>query len=391
MLDSLPNTSTTLRRAFRSLVPLLSLLLVIGPASAGAREDPPEDWVDDGAETGSLPQVEVESLPESDDNVFSVDSPIGPIAYRAGRGLHFSSLGLNIGGFGTLEFDREEGSPGELAFDGLNFLILYEPIEYFHAFAELEVGDLFQVETNSDDLHSDPTFNVERLYGDFSLHDPFNLRVGKFQTPVGRWNLVPAEPFIWTASDPAVFERAFDEHQTGAAFFGSVYPGSNALRYWVYGQFIDPLDPDSDPKPADRSVGGRVELGDSSEVWSLGASFLSAERDGDWSYLGGLDGQLQLGGLELTSEFVYQRGDIRERRIWDIYVQAVYEVLPGFHLVGRYERFDPSGSSEDADIFDLGVAWIPLHYLILKADYRLSDHQNEQVRRGLSMSFSVLF
>jgi hypothetical protein len=59
--------------------------------------------------------------------------------------------------------------------------------------------------------------------------------------------------------------------------------------------------------------------------------------------------------------------------------------------VGRYEHFEPSGWSRTSNLGDVGVAWIPRGFLILKAGYRFADRQSEEVRRGFFASFSVLF
>lgn len=327
--------------------------------------------------------------------LFSVESPIGAIEYRAGRGMHFGRTGLNIGGFTTLEFEREEGEPGTLAIDGINFLVLLQPIDWARAFAEIEIDDLFFWETNRSGVESDPGVVAERLFGDLVLGDPFTARFGKFQTPVGRWNLVPAEPFTWTAIEPVVVETAFDEHTTGAALLGSLYPDSGTLDYWVYGQVIDPLHPGESPEPVDRSVGARLQFDRALGQWSVGTSFLASERGADWSYLGGLDAQLPIGPLELSGEFTIQRGAIEDRDLWDVYAQGVYEVLPeclpNVYLVGRYEHFHPSGPDNDANVWDLGVTWIPRPFLRLKAIYRLSDQETDDVARGVKLTFSVVF
>ena len=346
----------------------------------------------------SLATAQQSALPDppTDEPLFSVDSPVGAIEYVAGRGLHLGDTGLTIGAFTTLEIDREEGKPASIELDGVNLLGLFEPLPWLRGFAEVEVGHILSIQTDGD-VDSDVQVDVERLYGDLVYRDALNARFGKFQTPIGRWNLVPAEPFVWTASEPVLVETAFDEHQTGGALFGSFFPGSDTLGYWLYGQFLDPLDPSDDPPPSDYSVGGRLEYGGAIEDWSLGGSFLAFERNDEWSYLGGLDGLLRIGGLELQSEFVIVEGDQPERDQWGIYVQAVHGLgglhpgLRNVYAVGRYEHFAPSGWSQDSDIFDLGVAWLPVQFLNLKLGYRFATHESDQVRRGLTASVSVLF
>jgi hypothetical protein len=336
----------------------------------------------------------------ADEPVFSISSPLGSIDYVAARGLRLGRSGLTIGGFTTLEIDKEEGRSGGLELNGPNFLLLWEPADFLRAFAELELEDVFAVDFGTGDVESDPGLTVERVYGDLTRSDALNFRFGKFQTPVGIWNLVPAEPFTWTATEPVLVETAFDEHTTGGAFFGSLYPSSTSgsLDYWLYGQFLNPLDPSDTPLPADRSAGGRLRYAGTLESWAVGTSFLAAERGGDWSFLGGLDAFWRIGRLELQSEFAIVRGDLPGRDLWGVYVQGVYglggssRALRGLHLVGRYEHFDPwDAPGEEVDLFDAGLAWIPANFLVIKVGYRFADRQTELVRRGLFTSVSILF
>ncbi len=334
--------------------------------------------------------------PVSDDRLFSVDSPIGSIDYVPARGLRLGRTGLTVGGFTTLEIDKVRDESGTLELDGVNLLALWEPLDFARAFAEIEIGDLFAYEMRTSETFSDPDVTIERLHGDLSYRDSLNLRVGKYQTPFGIWNLVPAEPFTWTATEPVQVETAFDEHQTGAALYGSFYPGSHTLDYWVYGQFVDPLDPSEDPPPSDRSIGGRLRFGESLGRWALGSSFLASERRGRWSYLGGFDAHWQRGPFELQGELILSRGDRPERDLWGVYAQGVYHLgehvrlLRALHLVGRYEHFAPR-EGRRANVFNVGLTWIPYRFLILKAGYQFTQGRPEDVDPGLFTSFSILF
>jgi hypothetical protein len=323
--------------------------------------------------------------------LWSIDTPAGAIEYHTGRGLRLGRSGLTLGGFGTLNVEREEGEPTLFLLEGLNLLASFDPVDWFHAFSEVEFGDLAMIESDRDHVSSDANVDVERLYGDLVAGDQAAFRLGKFLTPVGRWNLIPVEPLRWTTSEPVLLERSFDDHLTGGMFYGSVYPRSNVLSYSLFAQFLPPLDGDSMPWTSDHSVGGRLEYGDAPGAWSAGASFLASEREGRWNYLGGLDGVWRRGPFELMGELAVSDGALQARRLWGFYLQGVFELCPSFYLVGRYEHFSPFGPERTVDLGDLGVAWIPWPFLHIKADYRVATRQSDLVARGLQASISVLF
>ncbi len=365
----------------RSAARALACAVLLACASAALAQEPAP---------AAGPQAEL--LAEAD-----ASYALGPLVYRPARGIRFGDSGLTIGGFATFEFDAPEGEGDEFALDGPNFLVLYEPVDRLRLFAELEIGDLFTWPPG-EAVESEATATFERLYAEYAFSDAFTVRFGKFQTPVGRWNLAPAEPFVWTPTQPVLLEVGLgEESQTGAAIFGSFYPGKRVVSYWVYGQFVDSFDLESDENPPDRNVGARIEYGDARGAWSLGASLLASAEQGAWSTLGGLDAKLRVGErLELSSEAVVSSGDIPGRDFWGVFVEAAYPLdrlspkLAKLYAVGRVEHFDPSSDSA-AQIGDVGLTWLPKDWLVLKASYRFSTHKLDQVSRGPLVAVSVVW
>jgi hypothetical protein len=337
--------------------------------------------------------VAAEAVPNPEGpELFAVESPVGPLAYRAGRGLRFGDTGLTIGGFATADAERLEGGETRGGIDHVNFLVFYDPFSFLHLFSEIEVNDIVSWETGKRGARSDPGTKVERLYADLGWRDFANLRVGKFLTPFGRWNQVLAEPLLWTTSEPLIVEEVFDETQSGAMLWGTLFPRGGALSYAFYATFLDHIAPERDLPPAQYSIGGRVEW-TSRGGSSIGASYVAAARDrAQWNHLGGLDALWRPHDrVELSGELLFGEGSHEEGGQWGLYAQAVVETVPTLYLIGRYDRYELPASDRGIDLFTAGVAWVPTYYLRLKADYRFADHRDDLSVPGFYASFSVLF
>ncbi len=380
-------TLAALRRAA-----LCALLAVACPSGAIAQAT-------GDAEDAAATTAGAEAAAASEAGAAAADRPVfslGPLDYRAARGIRFGESGLTLGGFTTLEVERSDGEPASIALDGINLLALYEPVDSFRVFAELEVGDLASWETSGGPVESSPRANFERLYAEYGHSDAFNVRVGKFLTPVGQWNLAPAEPFVWTSTQPAILEVGLDEHQTGVAIFGSFYPEQRVVRYWVYGQVIDAFDVERDETPADRSVGARLETSDARGAWTFGGSLLASERQGAWTTAGGLDAKWRGERLEVSSELLVSGGDIPDRDFWGAFVEAAYPLdrvsprLAKLYLVGRLEHFDARGVGA-TQLVDFGLTWLPKDWLNVKLGYRAAIHDRGDLGDGLKFTLSVLF
>lgn len=323
---------------------------------------------------------------------FGVDSAIGKIEYHAGRGLRLGDTHITLGGFVTAEADALEGGEAQGGLEGASFFLFFDPLPFVHAFAELESGGIAKAETGRNGVHSSLSLAVERAYGDFAASDALNLRFGKFLTPIGRWNPVPAEPLTWTASIPLIVENVFDESTTGSMLWGSLFPTrGGALSYSLYGAFLDPLGADKRKPPADHAAGAYLEWA-SLGGWTAGASYFASEhRTGSWHHLGGVDGLwAATPRLELSGEAVFGEGSRQNGSLWGLYAQAVVETIDTLYAVGRYEHFDPP-DGRSLNLFDVGLAWVPVPYLRLKADYRFADHAGKLASPGFQSSLSLLF
>jgi hypothetical protein len=321
--------------------------------------------------------------------------PIGDLEYRPGRGLKVGDTGLTLGGFATLLMEHQEGGISHFTLDDLNLLLLFDPTPFVHVFAELGFESLVELGDTGTQPEPRDGLLVDRLYADLNLNDRLNVRFGKFFTPVGRWNQIPAEPLLWTNSRPLITEGPFDEQVTGAMAWGSVFPADASLTYSVYGQFLEPLARDRRIPPADKSAGARLEYA-SLAAWSFGGSYFASSRADRWNHVGGLDALWRDEKSELTGELLFGRGDPAGRHLFGFYLQGVHEIVHTLSLVGRYEFFDPGDPLPPVNLVCLGFSWRPIPYIVFNLDYLLADRlggidRAEQNPPGLRLGLSVLF
>jgi hypothetical protein len=321
--------------------------------------------------------------------LFSRPSPLGDLEYRAGRGLRLGDTGLTAGGYANFTLTDDEGEPPQFAVEELSALLSFDPHPRLHGFVELELENFMRLEGKGTEI-DESQFRVERAYADLHVAEPLNVRVGKFLTPVGRWNVIHAAPLVWTTSRPIATERPFDDNTTGGEVFGSLLTERALVTYRLFGQFVDQLEERPQTVTQERSGGARLEIAPNTGP-ELGATYLSyLRRDGGWNELGGLDLFWQTGRLEMLGEAVVDEDDDRRGTEWGGYLQLAYEVVPRWFAIGRYEHYDPRGDPT-VDLFDLAAAFRPWPTVVLKVEYLLADRRSGVAEPGFKSSFAFMF
>src|SRR5262249_15604499 len=153
-----------------------------------------------------------------------------------------------------------------------------------------------------------------------------SVRLGKFLTPIGRWNLIHAAPLVWTTSRPLVTVQPFSSDVTGAMIYGTVFPLGREITYSLYGEATNELDPDSSENPFTEAVGLHIvsHITDATELGISYANFTQEKQSHETQNLFGLDFQWARRQYELTGEFAYRWGEHEaEANEWGIFIQGV--------------------------------------------------------------------
>ncbi|MEQ1559991.1 MAG: hypothetical protein ABL933_13765 [Methyloglobulus sp.] len=315
--------------------------------------------------------------------------------YQLGRGYAIGNTGIRLGGYASVHLESLGDVPWSLNVSDASLFVAWDNGSRLRFFSELEVEDsLGAGQQYRGVTTSKADFLIERLYLDYLVNDNLTVRIGKILTPVGQWNLIHADPLVWTATRPVATDNLFSEHVSGIMLHGTVPIGEQSLEYSVYGDYSSTLDPlRAEPPYFDNALGMHLRYNVNDNL-KIGFSYVDFALQGSANirnHLAGLDIAWAYQRFAVNSEIVYRNNDAAvNNNAWQGYIQGVSPIAEHFYAVGRYEFFDQP-NQQFGQVGVLGIAYRPRPPLTLKLEYRLGQHNRDLAPDGLFASFSVLF
>lgn len=315
--------------------------------------------------------------------------------YQLGHGLRLGDSGFTLGGYGDLAFtETADASQWALGLDALSGFLWWDSGNRWHFFTELELADAL-ILSPGNSTTDQASVVLERLYFDYVLRDEAKFRIGKFLTPVGRWNLIHAEPLVWTTSRPLITEATFPTNATGAMVYGVLPIGSEGVEYSVYASPGEELFPAPRTDTFNEAYGGHVKFSPLPHT-QIGLSFVDFELTqsaNNRRKLYGVDFVWAWRRFELSGEFAYRstrlkQGSGDER---GSYVQMVVPLGPKLFGIGRYESFHESGAQRDLNLYLGGFNYRLNPAVSLKAEYGRASDNDIGIVDGFKASIAVLF
>lgn len=325
--------------------------------------------------------------------------PIGqdPLAqhYMLGHGLGLGDTGFVLGGYGSVGWRDPDGADDwDVAADSLSAFLWWDGGGRWRFFSETELER--GVVWRDDGVRTDESEVVsERLYVDYAWRDAMKFRVGKFLTPVGRWNIVHAAPLTWTTSRPLITEATFPTNATGAMVYGVLPWTADGIEYSVYASAGEEIFPEDDLDTFREAVGARL-AGTILPHTQLGVSWAAFEQEADSDLrkqLFGADFEWRWRRFEVSGEFALRTlsGHESDRDEQGGYVQAVVPIVRQWFAVARYESFHQQGADRDLSLYLGGIAWRPRPPIVLKAEWTRATDNDAELPDGWRASFAVLF
>jgi len=307
--------------------------------------------------------------------------------YQLGDGAQVGSLPLYIGGYFSIDYKSTEDSK-QYRIDDIAFLA-YGSSNKFSYIAELEFKE-FYVKTDTNDTittQKDQTLYTERVYIDYNLDGNYLLRAGKYNSPIGFWNLLPINVLRETTSSPKSSYILFPKFTTGlyssyttfedAEFKLDIMLQNNKGIYDSYNNY---------------HVNTHYGLGLSYEMDELTIKLNGGYfKDTDLNiplYYALLSMKYENDDFQILSEIGSQNINEESSTNYAAYLQGVYRFTPRHLGIIRLESYDSKNTNQQDDFVVFGYTYRPLYPIALKAEYQ--SHSIESENQFL-FSFSVLF
>jgi hypothetical protein len=310
--------------------------------------------------------------------------------YQLGKGVQVGSLPLYIGGYFSLDYKHTDDID-RYRIDDLAILG-YGDYEKFSYMAEFEFKEMY-VETHQngvkDSTNSDKLY-TERLYIDYNLNENYMFRVGKYNSPIGFWNLLPVNVLRETTSNPMSTLIIFPKFTTG---LGSSYMsyGDGELKADVMLQHNNDIDDEYNNYKIDEHYGLGISYERDDYTLKLNVGYFHnlnnyIIQDNLYYFL--LSAKYESDKYQILSEVGSQKSKNDYTTDYALYVQGLYRFSEQHIGVIRVESYDDKLNATDDDMLIFGYTYRPLYPIAIKSEYQFHSQSNQN---QFLFSFSVLF
>lgn len=311
-------------------------------------------------------------------------------SYVLGEGIKVGELPIYLGGYISVDY-RNKNDENRYRLDDIA-LLSYGNYDNFSYMAELEYQGLYVVREKNNKYTNQraTTLHAERLHVDYEHNENYLFRVGKYNSPVGYWNLLPINVLRDTTSNPVSTNILFPKSTTGAMATYSSYEYGD-LKVNLMMQHNNDLDSTYNNYNIDEHYGLGVEY--AQDEWEIKANigefeglFNNEASEKLYYYMVSLKYETEQ--FKITSELGSQKVDKYYTTRYAGYVQGIYSFNEKHAGVVRLESYDDIHNAIKEDIAVLGYSYRPLYPVSIKTEYQLhSLRKNNQFLLSLSVMF----
>jgi hypothetical protein len=313
--------------------------------------------------------------------------------YELGSGLRLGNSGIHVGGYGSLEYSASENAKPDFALSHADLFLWWEGQSGLKFFAEVD-GEYELATERNPSLGEQRNLSLARLYLDDTLTDAVTVRVGKFLTPIGRWNLIHADPLVWTTSRPLPTKDPFPQSATGAMALGTFSLLGRPIDYNVFVSANGDFHKDVNETEFHRAIGlhFNVPLDDATQVGFSYVNFSQNPDPQNHQDLVGLDLLWSHHGYEVMGEAI-RRVSSQGSQSDELggYLQAAVPLVGRLYGVVRLEGFHQASPEQTIRDGVVGLAYRQSRAISYKAEVDRSVFSTGGGSVSFLASVSVLF
>ncbi|MDD3476444.1 MAG: hypothetical protein PHI38_06215 [Sulfurimonas sp.] len=314
----------------------------------------------------------------------------GDEEYQLGKGTQVGSLPFYVGGYFSLDYkhtdDIDRYRVDDIAILG------YGNYEKFSYMAEFEFKEYYvkTYENGVKTTEKDNKLYTERLYLDYNLDENYMFRVGKYNSPIGFWNLLPINVLRETTSNPITSSIIFPKFTTG---LGSSYLsyGEGELKIDAILQHNDGIDAEYNNYKIDRHYGFGISYSIDDYTFKLNSGYfnnLTDNRVNEDLYYMLLSAKYESEKYQFLTEVGSQKSKSQYTTDYALYVQGLYRFTEQHIGVIRVESYEQSINPTSDDMLIFGYTYRPLYPIAIKSEYQFHSKSSQN---QFLFSFSVLF
>jgi len=198
--------------------------------------------------------------------------------YELGSGYQIGDLPIYIGGYFSVDY-RKKDETDRYRIDDIAF-ISYGGNDTLSYLVELEFKELYvkTYDGHSKTTDRDNTLYIERLYIDYTINDNYKVRVGKYNSPVGFWNVMPINVLRATTSSPVSTKMIFPNYTTGLDFSYSSF-SEGEVKLDIMLQDNQPIDDEYNNYDIDKHYALGLSYGEGDYTFKLNGGYFSNKED----------------------------------------------------------------------------------------------------------------
>ncbi len=311
--------------------------------------------------------------------------------YALGDGFQIGDLPIYIGGYFSMDYKYTQDMQ-KYRLDDIAFLS-YGNYGKFSYMAEVEYKEFYSyiIIPEKTFTQENKDLHTERLYAEYKHDENYMGRVGKYNSPIGFWNLVPVNVLRDTSSNPKSLDFIFPRFTTGVQGSYTSYSDLSSVQIDVMVQHNDDIDYKYNNYHVDRHYGAGITYseGDLDLKLNFGAfRNINLDATTELRYYALASLLYEKNDFKITSEFGSQKSNTAFTTEYAGYIQGLYYITPKNAAIIRLESYKNNTINIQDNISIFAYTYRPLYPVALKFEYQLDT---KGIEEQFLFSFSVLF